>query len=503
MAVSATAVFAATCCGLIGGINHFTRDFLAALELQVEDGLGTSEAEYHELNVAYFGPNLMLPLFWGFAAQLLGPSTIQLFAAFIAACGNALFLFAVAGQPVRYGGMLAGRLLMGVVYEGLDSFWVAILQPIVPPARFATISSLINAGQRAGSAAAFLLSPQLYSAGGLTFAVSVPSAIGITSVLPAAIALRLARRHCSAAVEDAADMMSTFSSTATVRCQLSSLSPFGFGGRYWVLLVCAALMYSSVVPFWFVGSKMLQEAHGLSVEQADALILIPELAVLCIGPMAAIIADSANLATGRRMGIVAGCQLLLALAYALLLIPGQHHYNAAGDETVHETVQGDETDGESPDGGVAVMPPAIPLMLIGVAWGVSHALFWGVYPLFCPAGRLAVATGYSGVAINIGPTLVPLALSHVRTNAGGVAATQAMFALAVGSAVAFALLLLLPLRRGRAEGADIGAAASGNDGSDGGTKQQRVGTSTVVNPLASPLGSAGRYRGLTEIAPLD
>ena len=342
----ASALLAATCCGLVGGVNHLTRDFLAALELQIEYQLGLSASQYHLLNAGFFLPNLVLPLFCGFAAQLLGPSVTQVLAALVACVGNALFLSAVASIcDAPYSRMLAGRLLAGIVYEGLDFFWIPIVQPLVPPSRFATVSSFINAGQRAGSAVAFLLTPLLYSTAGLRVAMVVPSAVGIAIVLPAAMALGLARRPGGRSSGDESNGDGDGGSSVQGcpqrqrRCR-SSLSPRGFGARYWLLLLCAALMYAAVVPFWFVGSKLLQQTHGLSVEHADALsecqltparaetrtgfpslpkplclprrslaaalrvftrrsshtlaVLIPELAVLLIGPLAAILADRAG-----------------------------------------------------------------------------------------------------------------------------------------------------------------------------------------------------------------
>jgi hypothetical protein len=111
------------------------------------------------------------------------------------------------------------------------------------------------------------------------------------------------------------------------------------------------------------------------------------------------------------MCIVVLCQLALAGAYALLLL------------------------------GVA--GAVAPLALLGAAWGVSHSLFWGVVPSFCPAERLAVAGGYLGVAINVGPTLVPLTLGGVEGGSGGAGtmATRAMLLLSGLSSMTFAAVV--------------------------------------------------------------
>ena len=99
-------------------------------------------------------------------------------------------------------------------------------------------------------------------------------------------------------------------------------------------------------------------------------------------------------------------QLLIALGYGLLLLGT----GAAGASSSADRFSGRQDLSELMAFAASGLPPAVPLLLLGVAWGASHALLWGLFPTYCPPSRLAVAAGYSGVAINIGPALVPLAL---------------------------------------------------------------------------------------------
>ena len=276
---SHAALCVAALCGLVGGINHLTRDFLAALELQVETDLGIREDQYHLLNVCYFAPNMVLPLVWGCLAQMLGPARTQVGAATISAIGNACFLIGVfIGHGGGFGWLLAGRLLMGMAYEGLDAMWCSLVTPLVKESAFATIASLINASQRAGSAAAFLCAPPLYAASGLVHAMLLPSALGVAIVAPALLALRSAPTAKAASVSndgelepqalmaemessvaEASEVLATGAAKAKLRrARLSYLYGCGFSTRYWLFVLCATLLYASVVPFWFIGSKLLQ-----------------------------------------------------------------------------------------------------------------------------------------------------------------------------------------------------------------------------------------------------
>ena len=155
------------------------------------------------------------------------------------------------------------------------------------------------------------------------------------------------------------------------------------------------------------------------------LILLPELAVLVIGPMAAAAADHARLSTWQRTACICLCQPLLVLAYLLLLLG-----------STHRAPELKEADPLSAALGGA--PPSIPLGMLGVSWGVSHALFWGLLPTACPPDRLAVGSGLLGVALNVGPTLFPLALASMVPDGVGRRETE-------GSAGGVAIRVLLQL----------------------------------------------------------
>ena len=137
--------------------------------------------------------------------------------------------------------------------------------------------------------------------------------------------------------------------------------------------------------------------------------------MLVIGPVAATAADRARLSTWQRTACICVCQPLLILAYLLLLLgsapqgpppsgAGAVATGAAVDEGLTQWV-------DAFPASMSGVPPSVPLSLLGISWGVSHALFWGLLPTACPPQSLAIGSGLLGVALNVGPTLFPLALA--------------------------------------------------------------------------------------------
>ena len=142
---------------------------------------------------------------------------------------------------------------------------------------------------------------------------------------------------------------------------------------------------------------------------------MPELSVLVIGPVAATAADRARLSTWQRTACICVCQPLLILAYLLLLLgsaPQGPPPSGAGAVATGAAVDKGLTQWvDAFPASMSGVPPSVPLGLLGISWGVSHALFWGLLPTACPPQSLAIGSGLLGVALNVGPTLFPLALA--------------------------------------------------------------------------------------------
>jgi len=346
----------------------------------------------------------------------------------VASVGSLLLL--VSACLTSVGLLVGGRVLAGVVYEPLDAIWVPLLSPLFPGSAFMLVSSLANAGQRAGSLLAFTLSPLLHRAIGLEGAILLPCALGV-ALLPLASVLSAASGAAASRRGDAVlrelEAPSDESSTGEPRASrgarsvaASVLLALGqFPRRFWVFCASVTCLYSAVVPFWFFGSKVLQLSHGLSLAEADLLLLLPELLLFLLSPPLGLLCLRLQPPVSQRFAVVAAMQLFVGGAYLGL--------------------------------AASPMPPTPLLAALGAAWAVTHTLVWGSLPAIVPAPLLALGTGMLGSAVNLGPACIPLAAGAGRGSGGhGAAGSSSLLLLltacAAGATAGFVLLFRLARR---------------------------------------------------------
>eukprot|EP00966_Prymnesium_polylepis_P031334 728774-Prymnesium_polylepis.1 len=262
--------------------NHYSRDVLGSLQRELEVAFRLSATQYHALTSVYFLASIPAPLVAGFAASAYGAARVQLAAVALAGAGSALHLVGVlpASSP-SFAVLLASRFCLGVSYEVIDSVWMPLLEPFVGRNSWTTIAGIVNASQRAGSTLAFGLSPALHRHGGVRLATAVPALLSLMAFAPAALAAAISRSRPQAVV------------ISTPRALRSAL--VAFDARFWAFFVSCVLLYSSIVPFWYMGSKLLQQRYSLSLDAADWLIVLPELCILVGAPLVGVAADALRL----------------------------------------------------------------------------------------------------------------------------------------------------------------------------------------------------------------
>eukprot|EP00965_Chrysotila_dentata_P034845 1160220-Pleurochrysis_carterae.AAC.1 len=154
----------------------------------------------------------------------------------------------------------------------------------------------------------------------------------------------------------------------------------------------------------------------MSLADADALIVLPEAAILFLSPPVGLVFSHLRLEMHARASILAIAQLFISSCYLLLAVDS--------------------------------IPAIIPLVLLGVTWAISHTLMWGSMTTIVPAPLLAIGTGILGTAVNVGPALMPLLfgnLDSVGTSAEAVHVSLLMTVLplaAAGMAAALGFCLL-------------------------------------------------------------
>lgn len=180
-----------------------------------------------------------------------------------------------------------------------------------------------------------------------------------------------------------------------------SISPFqDYGVQYYFYLLNSMCLFGAVIPFWFMGSKFLQLNYGLSVENADFLMILPEGAMVVVSPLLGLVVDWLQLSLRSKlylMGAVCfgtgSALLMLALGYA--------------------------------DSGSGVtISPLYTILLLSLCYACANSLTWDVVIQVVPQpDQLAPATGLSASASNLLPCLIPYLIIHVtrhhRTQGGG------------------------------------------------------------------------------------
>mmetsp|Transcript_15956 Transcript_15956/g.48400 ORF Transcript_15956/g.48400 Transcript_15956/m.48400 type:complete len:296 (-) Transcript_15956:64-951(-) len=134
--------------------------------------------------------------------------------------------------------------------------------------------------------------------------------------------------------------------------------------------------YGSVVPFWFIGSKHLQERFGMSISRADTVMLIPEGSILLLALPIGILADKCELGPRPLLAIASVSTILIGLSLLALAL--------------------------------APIPPVPGCVLLGSCYAVASSLGWVIIAYIAPPRYINLCSGFIGSTINIVPALLPL-----------------------------------------------------------------------------------------------
>lgn len=387
-------------------VNHYSRDVTGALEREIEADVGVSVNQFQALNSVYFFPNVLAPLIVGAVAQRVG-STRML----------------IAMQFRSYNILLAGRVILGLTYESTDVLPLPILAPFF--SEWGSMVGIFNSALRMGSVVNFALSPLAYKMGALAAALWLSGILGISGLGAAALARGLERKLRPAVRRDEAeqrpgvgaseDATSPGSSTSVESGRVAGCS----GVHLFVLfVVTGALIYTSIVPFWFFGSAFIRDKWGYSLQSADALMLFPEGGMVVLATPIGFLVDARR----RRVGATRACLLGLVMAlcgvvlgYALLVIPTAD-----------------------------VMPPIVPLAVLGLAYACGNTVFWSLTNALVPSTCYALGGGILGSAMNLGPTVLPLLMADAGSEATAISWLGFAAAMAMAGALALAACPALP-----------------------------------------------------------
>lgn len=178
---------------------------------------------------------------------------------------------------------------------------------------------------------------------------------------------------------------------------------------YWMYVAVGCLGYMCLVPFYSVGSAMLQRRYSLTTAEAGVLMLLPEGTIALVAPCLGLVVDRWGRTTRvRRMG------------WSLCVFSPAFFIMAVVDH------------------GAA---PYASMVALGLSWAVFNAVFWGLVGDFCGLvpHLMGISVGILGCAMNVGSALLLLIIGGLQSSLGLDVADRVVFvifsALSIASAV--------------------------------------------------------------------
>jgi hypothetical protein len=227
-----------------------------------------------------------------------------------------------------------------------------------------------------------------------------------------------------------------------------------FDAKFYFYFSAGSLLYGAVVPFWFFGSKYLQENFNFSVERADSLVSIPELCMVFVGFPLGLTVTRYKWSYQTRLHVVCGAMFCIFLAFCILLVAGVQKNSHQASGQVH-----------SDDNYLYSVIAVFAVLLLGSGFSFSCSLFWGCINGVVDSKYFNEASGLTSCGVNVLPSILPPILVSFRLQGDHqIIACIAILAL-LGSICAYAasgeetsrrFATVLLCRRREAEGGSLG-----------------------------------------------
>lgn len=397
--------------------NHYTRDAPGALEKQLENELGFSTHEYSLLNSIYFIPNIVTPLMAGiFIRDLGGVPKAFLLSTIVAAAGHL-----VVGMGVEMESkiaMFAGKILAGSMYEILDALMPIIYLSPIFKHEFPIVVGVLQVFLRSGSIVNFFLSPAVYYRYGLKASFWLATIIGCTAVplFLAARYLEVGSLSLAPSDEDAEGNekskdesahdpeAGTDAAHAHSPVPASRICPAGgYGLPFYCYTLAGAFLYGGIVPFWFFGSKYLQDTFSISVTMADRILAVPEFMVVVVGIPVGYSLSYLNWSLYTKSKLLTAFMIIMAVSYGALLLCGIHAEASAA------------ANGHDSSSSWQLQVVILSVIGMGIGFSVACSIFWALISAMVDAQYLSTATGIISCAVNLLPSIVPPIITWLMT----------------------------------------------------------------------------------------
>jgi MFS family permease len=127
--------------------NHYARDTVATLQIQIEETIPISTSQYNSLNSLFFTPNIIMPLFIGYFSKKFGMGNVFAWSVLVGGMGHFIFSFGATNSNISL--MYIGRLIAGSAYEVIDMLPIIFMNPLFRE-HWGLVCGMVNSFLRLG-----------------------------------------------------------------------------------------------------------------------------------------------------------------------------------------------------------------------------------------------------------------------------------------------------------------------------------------------------------------
>lgn len=391
--------------------SYFAYDSIGALQPLLEENLGISATQNGMLYSFYSWPNLIFLIFAGFLIDRIGTKKASMLFSGMIVIGTVI----VAAAP-SFGYMLVGRVVFGLGSEALIVAQNAIIARWFKGKELALAFGITLTLCRLGTLFSFNTEALIAEYFGgfriALWAAVIFCGLSMLSNFVYVIMDKAAEKKIQLREEGAGDKI-VFKDVKKM--------PKAF----WYVTMLCLLFYSGIFPFTAFSTDFFHEKWGLPLvasevggflegvfsqflhmfDTAGGTTSIIIFASMCFAPFAGALVDK----KGKRGTLMIFGSIIMIPTYLIL--------------------------------GFTMLPPALPMIMLGAAFVLVPAALWPSIPLIVDENKVGTAYGVTTAIQNIGLALFPVLNGGLRDITNGYSASMVMFSSLGILGLVFAFLL--------------------------------------------------------------
>jgi hypothetical protein len=184
-----------------------------------------------------------------------------------------------------------------------------------------------------------------------------------------------------------------------------------FSAQYYLYLLSGSFLYGSIVPFWFYGSKYLQDTLFYDIGRADSIMSLPEgLVVVTSFPFNFLISRYLSGKT-KKLAVLGVSLLAMSLSFVCLFFAAA--LNLSMNQRQQQEQSSSSSSSQTYPGPMYLSLFAV--VLLGSAFSLACGLFWGIVNDIVEEKYLSQGSGILSCAVNFLPSVLPPILSLLTT----------------------------------------------------------------------------------------